>query len=175
VSASSVLTGLCTYFGGAFDPSTRTYRTPQIAGLGTTRHGFVKLVDEADFYLGMAPGTATGSQLIVYLTNSTEKRIANPAVLGWKEVRWSVELWFFCLSKQRYAEDASLDVYALRDAAIARIHADPTCGSGGYEVGKFQIGEGAPLETVIAQGDARKQIIEATVLIKAIAIENVQA
>lgn len=176
MSASSVLDGLCRYFGGqAYDLQTRSYRSPQVAGLGAVRRSFVKKADAADFYLDMATGTATGSQLIVQLPHATEKRIASPSVLGWKEVRHTVELHFFFVSTHRYAEDASDDFYALRDAVVAHIHADPTCGSGGFEVGGFQVGEGAPIETDLAQGDARAQQIEAYLLVKSTAVENIKA
>lgn len=175
MSAESVLTGLCTYFGGAYDPATRSYRTPRVAGLGAVRGSYVKKADLADFYLGMPEGTATGAQLVVALPSSTEKRIAVPAVLGWKEVRWTVELNFFLVSNATYSEDATAAFYALRDAVLAHIHADPACGSGGYEAGGFQVGEGAPITTDLAQGDARAQQIEAVLLVKCIAIENIQA
>lgn len=175
MSASSVLNGLCTYFGGAYDAATRSYRTPQVAGLGVVRRAFPKDDVGADYYLGMATGTPSGCQLVVQLPGGAERRAASPAVRGWKRVEHRVELHGFLVSSQLYGEDAQDDAYALRDALVAHIHADPTCGSGGFEALGFQVGEGEPLEWDLAQAEAKAGITKGYLLIKTVAVEYVQA
>jgi hypothetical protein len=175
VSASSVLNGLCTYFGGAYDAVTRTYRTPQVAGLGVVRRAFAKDDVGADYYLGMATGTPTGCQLVVQLPGGAERRTAVPMVRGWKRVEHRVELHAFLISSQLYGEDAQDDFYALRDALFAKIHADPACGSGGFENLGFQVGEGELLEWDLAQAEAKAGQTRGYLFIKTIAVEYVQA
>ena len=49
------------------------------------------------------------------------------------------------MTREPLVEDIQDYAYALRDAIFARIRADRTCGSGGFEAGYgvgFQIGEG---------------------------------
>lgn len=175
MSASTVLNGLCVFFGGAFDQPTRTYRTPQVTGLGVVRRAFAKRDDRADYYLGMPVGALTGSQLVVQLPGGAERRTAMPAVKGWKRVEHKVEMHFFLVSTQPYGEDAQDEFYALRDAVIARIHTDPTCGTGGFEALGFQIGEGLDIEWDLAQAESRAEQSKGYLLIKCTAVEYVQA
>lgn len=146
MSAETIRDRICQYFGGTYDTTTRTYRAPQIAGLGVTRKSWAKRDDHRDYYLNMAPGTATGSQLVAQVAAGTEKRVAfGGATSGGKKVTYDIDLHFYIRSTAGYAEDVQDDSFALLDAALARLRADRTCGSGGLEQGGFQIGEGADL------------------------------
>lgn len=175
MSASSVLNGLCTYFGGAYDTATRSYRTPQVTGLGVVRRAFPKDDYGPDYYLGMATGTPSGCQLVVQLPGGAERRSAVPMVKGWKRVEHRVELHGFLISSHQYGEDAQDDAYALRDAMFAKIHADPSCGTGGFENLGFQVGEGETLEWDLAQAEAKAGQTKGYLFIKTIAVEYVQA
>ena len=175
MSASSVLNGLCVYFGGAYDAASRTYRTPQVAGLGVVRRAFPKDDVGADYYLGMTTGTPSGSQLVVQLPGGSERRAAIPAVQGWKHVEHKVQLHCFLISAQLFGEDAQDDAYALRDALIARIHLDPACGSGGFENLGFQVGEGSPIDWDLAQSEAKAGLTKGYLLIEMTAVEYVKA
>lgn len=178
MSAASVLNQLGVYFGGTYDTATRSYRTPQISGLGVVRRAWAKNDDKADYYLGMSPGTATGSQLVIQLAGGDEQRVAfGGATSGGKKVTYDVELNFFIRSSAGYAEDAQDDAYALRDAAIAHLRADRTCGSGGFEVGGFQVGEGTDLGLTWSLSQARSsaQETKAYLLLTFQATEYVEA
>src|SRR5262249_47987089 len=76
VTARTVQNQICQYFGGPYDQSTRSYRTPQIPGLGVTRRAFPKREDEAEYYLGMPPGIGNGCVMVVWLLDGDERRIA---------------------------------------------------------------------------------------------------
>jgi hypothetical protein len=94
---------------------------------------------------------------------------------GWKRVEHRVELHGFLISSQLYGEDAQDDFYTLRDALFAKIHADPACGSGGFENLGFQVGEGELLEWDLAQAEAKAGQTRGYLFIKTIAVEYVQA
>ena len=177
MSVAAVLDGLCTYFGGTYDPAERAYRTPQVAGLGTVRRAFPKRDDKADYYLGMPVGAPTGCQMVMQIPKTVERRTAVPAAHGgWKRVEHTVEMHCFLLSVQSYGEDASDDFIALRDALITHIHADPTCGTGGFETGTgFQLGEGSDLEHSLAEAESRSELSRAYLLITSTAVQYVQA
>lgn len=149
MSATSVLNQLCVYFGGPYDAGTHTYRTPQITvpgmAVGVIRRAWAKRDDHADYYLG-ATGIFTGCQIVVQLDSGRESRAAvGGATSGLKHVQHDVEMHCFIRSSASYAEDTQDSTYALLDAIRARIEADRTCGSGGFEAGVgvgFQVGEG---------------------------------
>ena len=177
MTAANVQDQICQYLGGAYDPNTHSYRTPQVSGLGAVRRAFPKREDLADFYLGQT-GVASGCVLVVWLIDGGEKRIAVAgAVDGRKQVRHMVQLHCFIRSTALYAEDAQDYAYGLLDAIRARIHADRTCGSGGFEAGAFQVGEGQdPLfNWHMEQGNTSEDVTEIYLLITTDAIEIVAA
>lgn len=141
---------LCQYFGGPYDATTHTYRTPQITVAGLDgpilRRGTPKRDDHTtDYGLG-TPGVPATCLIMVLLTQGVEKRIAVAgAVSGVKHVSWSVKMFCFIRSVSSYVEDLQDTCYDLLDAIRARIEADRTCGTGGFEAGYgvgFQVGEG---------------------------------
>ncbi len=150
MSAATIADKLCQYFGGPYDPSTHTYRTPQLAVPGLdgpiVRRGAPKRDDHAtDYGTGLA-GTTADCLMLVLLERGDEQRVAVAgATSGLKKVSWTTRLHCFLRSGATYAEDLQDAVYALLDAIRAHIEADRTCGTGGYEAGYgvgFQVGEG---------------------------------
>ena len=137
---------VCRWFGGAYDPNSRSYRTPQVEGLGVVRRARPKREDDADFFLGQpAPGALIGSWLWVHVDSGTEHRVAMAGAFdGLKELESAVVLHVFLRSYAEFAEDAQDAFYDLREALVARIREDRCLGSGGFEAGGFDVGEGAP-------------------------------
>ncbi len=146
MSFASVVDQVAVYLGGPYDATTRTYRVApaggtQVPGLALVRRSWAKREDFADFFAGAAVGAATGAWMTVWVPDKIERRLTVPAVTGRKHVRYLVELHCFVFSKAAYAEDCSDFVDALDAAVIARIRADPTLGTGGFEAGQIQAGE----------------------------------
>ena len=178
MTVGSVQNQICLYFGGAYDPISRSYRAPQIPNLGTVRRAFPKRENEAEFILGQPPGVGFGSVLVVWLLDGQERRLAVAgATDGRKRVRHVVQFHLFIRSRQPYAEDAHDAALALLDGIRAHIHADRTCGSGGFEAGGFQVGEGQEPEFSwhIEQGNTSEDVTEIYLRITTDAVEIVAA
>lgn len=148
--AKAVCDALCTYFGGPYDAATHTYRTPAVTVAGLDgpifRRGSPKRDDHtSDYGLG-APGLTAGCLVLILAERGQEKRVAMAgATSGLKLVTWTVRMHCFFRSTASYAEDLQDAIYDLLDAVRARIEADRTCGTGGFEAGYgvgFQVGEG---------------------------------
>lgn len=149
-SAGIVANGLCTYFGGPYDPDTHTYRTPQITipnmdGPILRRGNPTSDDHDTDFGLGQ-PGVPVGCLILVLLEHGTENRVAVAgATSGLKHVQWITRMHAFLRSVAPNAEDMQDATYDLIDAIRNRIHIDRTCGTGGFEAGYgvgFQVAEG---------------------------------
>lgn len=138
--------GVCRWFGGPYDPNTRTYRTPQVPNLGVVRRARPKREDNADFYLAApSAGAVMGSQMWVHVDSGVESRAATAGAFGGlKFVQSAVMLHVFLRSNAEYAEDAQDAFYQLKDDLIARIRVDRCLGTGGWEQGGFDVGEGEP-------------------------------
>jgi hypothetical protein len=144
MTTATLVDQICQFFGGAYDSTTHTYHTPTVAGLGAVRRGRSKRDDEADYFgtrISEVPGTKSGCMMLVHLPGGNDHRISLPAYQGTRKDHTTVELHCFIWSKEPLAEDAQDYVYALRDAIRARIASDVALGSGGIEVGGFQVGE----------------------------------
>jgi hypothetical protein len=135
---------ICRWFGGPYDPNTRSYRTPQVPGLGVVRRARPKREDNADYYLGApSSGAVMGSQMLVHVDSGVEQRAAMAGAFGGLKLLTSaVVLHVFMRSTCEYAEDAQDAFYDLLEALKARIRADRCMGSGGFEAGGFDAGEG---------------------------------
>lgn len=156
MNSAGVLHAVCQFFGGPYDPPSRTYRTPTVAGIGLVRRAFPREENFADYTLGMPPGTATGCIVVAQISDIHDgQRVALPAVQGRRKVRHSLDLHCFFWSTAAYPEDTSDAVYALRDAITALMRTDPTMGTGGIENNAFQVGEGedGQILTHIEQGN----------------------
>jgi hypothetical protein len=138
--------GVCRWFGGPYDPSTRSYRTPQVEHLGAVRRARPKSEDNADYYLGATgAGAIIGSSMLVHVDSGVESRAAIAGAFGGlKLLESAVMLHVFMHSNAEYAEDAQDAFYDLLEGLKARIREDRCMGTGGWEVGGFDIGEGAP-------------------------------
>lgn len=137
MSATTVLDGICRYFGGNYDEQTRTYRSSPIALVGIVRRASPKRDDHADYVYGQPPGARTGCQIVVTLFHSDEFRIALGGEHGgWKQTNFNVELACFLRSATEYAEDAQDDAYALRDDLVAWIRRDRTLGDCVFQAGE---------------------------------------
>jgi len=142
VSSTSVIDQLCEFFGGAYQEQFRYYGTPQVPGLGAVRKALPRDADVAQWYLGMPDGTESGSVMRVRLQTGAETRVASAGQFsGAKKVAHNVELKILIRSTARDVEDVEDYSRGLLDAIRTRIHGDRTCGSGGIEQGKFQVGE----------------------------------
>lgn len=154
MTAAAFLDTVCQYFGGAYDAATHTYHTPTVAGLGVVRRAWAREDWAGEYWNGLTVGTPTGCIMVVQIPDIIDgPRVALPGIQGRRFVRYGVELHCFFMSKALFVEDCQDAVYALRDAVTAKIRTDPTLGSGGFEAGNFDAGEGqTPITARIEQG-----------------------
>jgi len=138
----SIVRQIATFFGGTYDPILRVYPEPQIPNLSVVRRSYPKRDDYGLYTFRMPPGTATGCQMVVQPSMTSDRRVALPGIQGRRKVRYFIELNCFIVSSERYVEDTQDWVYDQRDQVYDLIRTDPTLGSGGFEVGAFQVGEG---------------------------------
>lgn len=148
MSAATVADQIARFFGGPYDTVTHTYRSPQLVvpgvTMGAVRRAKPKRFDAADYFLG-AVGATIGCQIYVLLTPGLESREGfGGALYGLKRIRHDVTMDCLLRCESPYAEDAQDALYAVQDAISTHIHGDRTCGSGGFEAGGFQVGEGGP-------------------------------
>jgi hypothetical protein len=145
VSAAKVVDGICTFLGGPYDPDTRTYHTPALAGVGQVRRAWPR--EDGGYFDGLPPGSLNGCVIVVQITEARDSRVALPAIQGRRLVRYAVDLHYFVESVSPMVEDCADFVYRLYDDTINLIRVNgPTLGSGGIEANAFQIGEGQPGE-----------------------------
>lgn len=143
MSLAQVRDGICRWFGGPYDPPTRSYRTPQVSGLGVVRRARPKVDDEADYYVGQpATGSLVGSQMLVHVGAGVESHEAIAGAFGGlQQLTSTVTLHVFLRSRAEQAEDAQDAFYDLVEALKGRIRADRRMGTGGFEQpGGFQVG-----------------------------------
>lgn len=147
MSAVGVRDSLGTYLVGPYDSTRRAYLpstpgSPPISGLYLARRSWAKDDDQVDFTRNGPAGTKSGAMAVIQLAAGDERRVSVPIGVGRKRASFGVRLHVYVMSLEPYAEDAQDWAYALKDAVSSRIDADPTCASGGFEQGGFQIGEG---------------------------------
>lgn len=139
--------GIASWFGGPYDQATRSYRQPQVEGLGVVRRSRPALDDHAEYFIGQPnTGGLVGSQMLVHVAGATEQRVAVAGThSGLKLVTADVILAVW-LRSTAAPEDASDAFYDLTERLLQRLRDDRTCGTGGFEAGYdsggFQIGEG---------------------------------
>lgn len=150
MSAVNVADQVCTYFGGAYDATTRTYRTPALSVTNLdgpiVRRSVPKRDDHnTDYTLGV-PGVPAGCLILVQLERGKEQRVAVAgAISGVKHVSWSVKMHCFIRAAFEFVEDLQDVCYELLDAIRVHIETDRTLGTGGFEAGYgvgLQAGEG---------------------------------
>lgn len=176
MSVSTALDGICRYFGGSYDATTRTYRTPAVSGVGVVRRSFAKRDDHADYFNGMQPGARTGCQMVVTIYRQHEFRIAlGGATSGQKQRNFEVELACFIRSRTPHAEDAQDDVYALQDALLAYMRQDRTLGGAVFQAGEHMDGAANGIEINYGQPETKAELTKSYMSITFTACEIVQA
>jgi hypothetical protein len=178
VSIQSVLDGICRYYGGTYDDTTRTYRSSPLTtyGVGVVRRAWAKDDNLADYFLGQDPGARTGCQMVVYIPRSTETRFAvGGATSGHKNVVYEVQLCCYIRSRTPHAEDAQDDVYALRDALVEHMRADRTLGGAVFEAGEHVDGGSGSIDFDYGQPETKAQLTKSFLLMTFPALEIVQA
>lgn len=136
--------GICCWFGGIYDPATRSYRNPQVPGLGVVRRARPKVMSDEDYTVGAPqPGVDAGATMLVHLDTWTEQRVAMAGAFdGLKLVQANAVLHVWLRSRAEHAEDAQDAFYDVLMAIGDRIRQDRCMGTGGFEAGGFQVGEG---------------------------------
>ena len=96
---------------------------------------------------------------------------------GRKQVTHAIQFHCFVRCRTPYAEDGQDYVDDLLDQVRDHIHADRTCGSGGFEVGGFQVGEGESpkFSWHLEQGNTSEDVTDFYLLISTDAVEIVAA
>lgn len=139
MSYESVHDGICRYFGGPYDPPTRTYRSSPLSqyGVGVVRRAWAKRDNHRDYFLGQQPGSRTGCQIVVFMPDHHEVRVAlGGAHNGMKQITYEVTLNCYIRSNTPYAEDAQDDVAALRDGLVEWMRLDRTLGGAVFQAGE---------------------------------------
>ena len=178
MSVSSVLDGICRYFGGPYDATTRTYRSSplQTVGVGVVRRAWAKDDRLADYFNGQQAGARTGCQMVVWIPRSTESRFAVAgATGGMKNVLYEVQLCCYIRSRTPYAEDAQDDVYALRDALVDHLRADRTLGGAVFEAGEHVDNGSGSIDFDYGQPETKAELTKSFLLMTFPALEIVQA
>lgn len=178
MSIQSVLDGICRYFGGPYDETTRTYRSSPLskAGVGVVRRAWAKADVHADYFLGQDPGARTGCQIIVFIPRHSEQRIAlGGAHSGMKQVTYEVQLLCFIRSRTAFAEDAQDDVYALRDALVEHMRLDRTLGDSVFQAGEHTDGGMDGIDFRYGQPETKNELTKSYLEVTFAAIEFVNA
>lgn len=179
MSAASTADSVARYFGGSYDPVTRTYRSPQIYPqgivVGAVRRARPKRLDAADYFLGRF-GAPAGCQIYVRLFGGKEIREGfGGSIAGMKRVAHDVALHCLIRSDSGYAEDLQDGMYSLLDAIRNYIHTDRTLGTGGIENNGIMVGEGTPIGWTMSDVVSTAEKSEALLRITFTAIEFIQA
>ncbi|MFI8535333.1 hypothetical protein ACIGMX_34450 [Streptomyces aquilus] len=178
MSIQSVLDGICRYYGGPYDETTRTYRSSPLvqAGVGVVRRAWAKRDDHRDYYLGQPDGARTGCQIVVYIPRSSETRFAvGGATGGHKNIVYEVQLCCYFRSRAPYAEDAQEDVYILRDALVEHLRRDRTLGGCVFEAGEAVDGGNGSIDFEYGQPETRAELTKSFLLMTFPALEIVAA
>lgn len=176
MTVQAVLDGICQYFGGPYDPATRSYHTSPVTGIGAVRRAWAKRDDHAAYFTGMPPGTRTGCQMVVHIGRQSEERKAlGGEHSGMKRVTYEIELLCFIRSNTPHAEEAQDDVYALKDAIVAWMRLDRTLGGAVFQAGEHVDGGLSTIELEYGQPDTNAELTKSFLLVRFAAIEFVFA
>lgn len=178
MSSQSVLDGICRYFGGPYDDTTRTYRSSplQSVGIGVVRRAWAKNDNKADYFWGQDAGARTGCQVVVWIPRRSEQRFTVAGEHGgMKNVRYSIELACYIRSRTPSAEDAQDDVYAIEDALVEHMRADRTLGGACFEAGEAVDGGQGSIDFEYGQPETTAELTKSFLLMSFTALEIVQA
>ncbi|MFC8676675.1 hypothetical protein ACFUEN_28820 [Streptomyces griseorubiginosus] len=133
----TALDGMCRYFGGDYDPTTRTYRSSPVTGVGVVRRAWPSNDPHEDYFLGMDPGARTGSVIVIWIPRQHEyRRAMGGEHSGVKQIVYETIGEVYLRSRTAFAEDTQDDMYALRDALVERIRLDRTLGGSVFQAGE---------------------------------------
>jgi hypothetical protein len=176
MSMQSVLDGICQYFGGPYDPVTRTYRSSPITGVGVVRRGWAKRDDHGDYFNGQPAGARTGCQIVVYIPRKSEARITVGGPHGgMKNVTYDVQLACYIRSRTPYAEDAQDDTFALQDALVEWMRLDRELGGCVFEAGEHVDGGSGSIDFDYGQPETSAEMAKSFLLMSFTALEIVSA
>ncbi|MEU6513620.1 hypothetical protein [Streptomyces sp. NPDC046978] len=134
---AQVLDGICRYFGGDYDPKTRTYRSSPVTGIGVVRRAWPTDDPHDEYFNGMDPGARTGCQVVVAIPRQHEyRRAMGGEHSGVKQIVYEVILHLYLRSRTPFAEDAQDDAYALRDALVEWMRRDRELGGCVFQAGE---------------------------------------
>jgi len=178
VSVETALDGICRYFGGPYDPKTRTYRSSPLVnyGVGIVRRAWAKRDDHRDYTWGQPPGARTGCQIVVFIPHHYEFRKALGGEHGgMKQINYDVQLLCYVRSTTPYAEDAQDDVYALRRALVEHIRLDRTLGGAVFQAGEHVDGGMDGIDFKYGQPETKAELTKSFLQIDFGAVEFVSA
>jgi hypothetical protein len=176
VSVQAVLDGICQYFGGPYDPQTRTYRSSPMVGVGVVRRAWAKRDDHRDYFHGMKPGSRTGCQIVVFIPRHSERRIAlGGEHNGMKQITYEVTLNCYLRSNSPFAEDAQDDVYALRDEIVEHMRLDRTLGGAVFQAGEHNTDGMDGIDFRYGQPETKAEMTKSFLEVTFAAIEFVNA
>jgi hypothetical protein len=151
-SRTIVRQGIAAYFGGTFNTNMRAYQNGPLVsyGLCTVRAGYPKGLNQKDAFAGAAAGVMSGAFMVVDIGDDLEVRQGNagsPVVVsnqivagGIKQDNYQVSLDTFCISTEKYGEDAQLATDALIEAMKQLIRVDRTLGGICMDAGETRAG-----------------------------------
>lgn len=171
------LDGICAYFGGPYDPTTRTYRSSPVTGIGVVRRGWPKDDRHDDYFLGMDPGARTGCQVVVWIPRQHEyRRAVGGEHSGVKQIVYEVILNCYLRSRTAYAEDAQDDAYALRDELVEWMRRDRTLGDCVFQAGEhITEGGGDGIDVEYSQPATKAELTKGFFTMRFAAVEFVEA
>lgn len=150
-TVTALLNQACVYLAGsAYDANNRWYSagvTPPIPFLYVVKRAYPKDWNARNFPFGaVADSQPTAALAFVVLgdNGAREQRIAVAGASGIKKVSVDMEIRCYIRANTSHAEDAEDALMSIVDGVLARIRADKTMGSGGFEVGGFQVAETEP-------------------------------
>jgi hypothetical protein len=150
-TVTALLDKACAYLAGAsYDATNRWYpagAAPPIPYVYIVKRAYPKDWNARNFVYG-APvdSQPVGALAMVVLgdTGAHEQRIAVAGASGIKKVMVDMEIRCHIRANTAHAEDVEDAIMSIVDGMLARIRADKTMGSGGFETGGFQVAETAP-------------------------------
>ncbi|MGW5123309.1 hypothetical protein ACWEQ7_04440 [Streptomyces sp. NPDC004069] len=178
MSVQTALDGICRYFGGAYDPGTRTYRSSPLTqyGVGVVRRAWATADVHQDYFLGQDPGARTGCQIVVFIPRHHEARIAlGGEHSGMKQITYEVQVLCYIRSRTEFAEDAQDDVHALRDALVEHMRLDRTLGGAVFQAGEHVDGGLDGIDFRYGQPETKAGLTKSFLEVTFAAIEFVHA
>lgn len=178
MTVRTALHGICTYFGGPYDPDTRTYHSSPLADVGVSvvRRAWARDDSKAQYFEGLPDGARTGCLIVVHIPRSYENRVALGGEHGgMKRIAYEVELFVYIRSTAPHAEDAQDDTYTLRDALVEWMRQDRTLGGAVAQAGEYIDGAAGGIEFQYGQAEVTAGLVKDFLQMTFGAIEYVEA